>query len=84
MALNIKDERTDRLARELARVTGETITVAARTAIEERLARVLAEAAHRTEDRPLTDIIRRGRARDDLTTRSAEEIIGYDERGLPA
>ena len=38
MALNIKDSDTDRLARELAAVTGESITVATRQAIEERLA----------------------------------------------
>ena len=42
VALNIKDVETDRLARQLAAETGETITVAARRAIEERLARVLA------------------------------------------
>ena len=42
VALNIKDPETDRLARELAIATGESITVAARRAIEERLARVRA------------------------------------------
>jgi len=84
MALNIKDERTDQLARALARATGESITLAARTAIEERLARVVAEGAARQPSMPLVDIIRRGRARTDLTSGSAEEIVGYDEHGLPA
>ena len=42
MALNIEDPETDRLARELAQATGESITEAAKTAIEERLARVRA------------------------------------------
>jgi antitoxin VapB len=37
VALNIKDEQTDRLARELAELTGESITVATRRAIEDRL-----------------------------------------------
>ena len=42
MALNIKDPEADRLARALAAATGESITVAARAAFAERLARVQA------------------------------------------
>ena len=44
MALNIKDPDTDRLARELAALTGESITTAARRALEERLERVQSRA----------------------------------------
>ncbi|MGL5861630.1 MAG: type II toxin-antitoxin system VapB family antitoxin [Phycicoccus sp.] len=84
MALNIKDAETDRLARELARETGETITVAARRAIEERLTRVRARHTTRRSKTDLYDIIRRGRERVVLDTRTAEEIIGYDDDGLPA
>jgi len=40
MSLNIKDPQTDRLVRELAATTGETITTAVATAVEERLQRV--------------------------------------------
>ena len=40
MALSIRDPETDRLARELSRRTGETMTQAIRKALEERLARV--------------------------------------------
>lgn len=83
MALNIKDPVTDRLARELAEATGETITVAARRAIEERLARVRAQAAVRPCADELVDVIRRGRARAVLDDRAADEIVGYDESGLP-
>jgi antitoxin VapB len=39
MALSIKDEETDRLARELARRNGETVTAAVKAAIKERLER---------------------------------------------
>jgi antitoxin VapB len=39
MALSIKTEKADRLARELAAVTGETLTLAVETALAERLAR---------------------------------------------
>jgi len=40
MALNIRDPETDRVVRELVDATGESITVAVRTAVEERLRRV--------------------------------------------
>ena len=39
MALSIKDPETDRLARELAKTTGESITEAIRAALRERLER---------------------------------------------
>ncbi len=83
MALNIKDPDTDRLARELARLTGESITVAARRAIEERLHRVRAQVAATTTVDGLEDIIARGRARQVLDERTPEEILGYDASGLP-
>jgi antitoxin VapB len=40
MSLNIKDEETHRFARELARVTGESMTAAVDKAVRERLERV--------------------------------------------
>ncbi len=40
MSLNIKNEQAHRLARELANVTGESMTVAVSEAIRERLERV--------------------------------------------
>jgi antitoxin VapB len=40
MSLNIKNEEAHRLARELARTTGETLTAAVTAALRERLARV--------------------------------------------
>lgn len=83
MALNIKDPETDRLARELAEVTGENITVASRKAIEERLVRIKAQAAAEDRGRDLMELIARARARPVLDARTAEEIIGYDEDGLP-
>jgi hypothetical protein len=36
MALNIKDEETHRLVRELANLTGENMTVAVRESVRER------------------------------------------------
>jgi len=83
MALNIKDVETDRLARQLAAETGETITVAARRAIEERLARVRARKTTAPEADELRALIARGRARPILDDRPDHEVLGYDEQGLP-
>ena len=83
MAINIKDAETDRLARELAELTGQPITVAVRTAIEERLALLRRrEAVIATPD--LRGIIARGRQRETLDDRSEDEILGYDRDGQPA
>ncbi|MGH9077872.1 MAG: type II toxin-antitoxin system VapB family antitoxin [Acidimicrobiales bacterium] len=84
MALSIKDPETDRLARELSEATGESITTAVSTAVRERLARV--RGAHRRDDllADLVAIADRCAALPELDARSAEELIGYDDAGLPA
>jgi len=83
MALNIKDPQTERAARALAPATGEGITHAVRVAVEERLARI----DHDQRGRDLTgELIAIGdhcAALPDLDRRTAEEILGYDEHGLP-
>lgn len=83
MALSIKDPETERLARALAARTGETITVATRRALEERLKRTgaLARKAALLED--MEAMQRRLGALPVLDDRSPEEMIGYDENGLP-
>lgn len=83
MALNIKDAATDRLARELAAATGESITEALRLAIEERLVRVRQRTRSHTEDDTLAQIVRRGRARSVVDDRSLDAILGYGSDGLP-
>jgi antitoxin VapB len=82
MALNIKDPETDRLARELAELSGLPITTAVREAIEERLSVLRARAG--TAAPGLDEIIARGRARATVDPRPDDEILGYDDRGLPA
>lgn len=81
MALNIKDPETDRLARELAELSGLPITAAVREAIQARLA--VLRARTRAAPSGLEEIISRGRARATLDTRTEDEILGYDDRGLP-
>lgn len=82
MALNIKDPETDRLARDLAALTGEKITQAVKTAIEDRLQREQRRRGKASLEE-LMEIVRRYASRPVVDDRSADEIIGYDERGLP-
>ncbi|GAA2183876.1 type II toxin-antitoxin system VapB family antitoxin [Brooklawnia cerclae] len=84
MALSIKDAEADRLVRELAAATGETITEAARKAFAERLQRVRSRVAEPDARAEIDDIIARGRSRAMLDERTPDEIIGYDDHGLPA
>ena len=81
MPINIKDAETDRLARELAELTGKPITVAVREAVEARL-EALRRRARADGALDLTDIIARGRARTTLDDRSDEEILGFGDDGL--
>lgn len=79
MALSIKSERADQLARDLAALTGESITDAVVASLEARL-----EVEHRRRrGLGLDDIVERFRQLPELDQRSPDEIIGYDEQGLP-
>lgn len=82
MALNIKDADTDEVAREVAALTGESITVAVRTALDERLTRL--RARDRSQRADLSDIVQRGRRRATLDDRTADQIVGYGDDGLPS
>ena len=83
MAINIKDSETDRLAREVAKRAGETITDAIRKALEERLQRLAGRYAAPTKRNKLYEILNRVDALPRLDTRSEDEILGYDESGIP-
>jgi len=82
MALSIKDDEADRLARELSRRTGETLTEAVLVALRERLARITRSGSSGLVEE-IERIGRRNAARPILDLRSADEILGYDEHGLP-
>ena len=83
MAINIKDESTDRIVRDLAAATGESITEAIATAAKERFDRLTAGQRPRRLADELNEIGLRCAALPVLDERSPEEILGYDERGLP-
>ena len=83
MALSIKHPEADRLARELAALTGETLTDAVVIALRERLARQAGRARVVSLREELATIRQRCASLPVLDDRTPEEIIGYDSHGLP-
>ncbi len=83
MGLNIKSDETHRLARELAQLTGESMTAAVREAVRERLDRV-------RRDRGLSLAQRLVAIGQDCAAHLKEEFrsvdhgeLLYDDQGLP-
>ena len=83
MPLNIKDADTYALAKRLASLTGESLTQAVKQAVRERLAQVekTRRAVRLADELDHIALHCAGLPRRDR--RSAEQIIGYDEHGLP-
>jgi antitoxin VapB len=86
MALSIRNPDTEKLARQVSRLTGETLTEAIGKSLEERLDRLKRNRGGSREAvrRDIDEILARVDALPDLDTRTADEIIGYDENGLPS
>jgi antitoxin VapB len=83
MGLNIKNDETHRLAEELSRLTGESLTAAVTVAVRERLERVRRERGKSLADR-LMAIGRDCAPRLKEPFRSVDHgDLLYDERGLP-
>ena len=82
-ALNLKDTEAHALAAELAQRTGQSLTVAVKEALRERLRR---ERAGRPETvRLVARVMRiaaRAASRPVLDRRTPEEILGYDDAGV--
>jgi len=90
MALNIKNEQVERLADELARMTGETKTAAILRALEERRERLAARPATSQRLQHVLDFLQRevwpeiptkhrGRP---VTKKERERILGYGKHGV--
>ena len=84
MALSIKNPEVDQLARELARLTGETMTEAILQALKERLRREHGKAYPIPLREELQVIRERCAALPVLDEREPDEILGFDSRGLPS
>lgn len=83
MALSIKNTETERLARQIARETGESLTEAIQQALKERLHRLPQRRRGRIMTEKLEDILRRVDDLPTLDTRPEDEILGYDSQGIP-
>jgi antitoxin VapB len=83
MALNIKNEETQKLVQELAKLTGESMTAAITEAVRERLDRVRAEHGTSLADR-LVKIGKDCAVHLQEPYRSVDhgELL-YNEKGLP-
>jgi antitoxin VapB len=83
MALSIKNEETERLARQVARETGESLTEAIQKALQERWERLKARRRSQVLAGQVEDLLRRVDALPPLDSRPDDEILGYDEHGMP-
>jgi antitoxin VapB len=83
LTLNIKNKDAHKLARQLARLTGESMTQAVTESVRERLQRVQGKRAPQLADR-LLEIGRDCAPRLKEPFRSADHgDLLYDEKGLP-
>jgi antitoxin VapB len=85
MALSIKSREAEEKVRALAALTGESITAAILAAVDEKLQREQRRKQSREfRLEEIRAISRRCAALPLLDTRSEDEILGYDENGIPS
>ena len=83
MHLSIKNDEAHRLASELAELTGETLTAVVISALRAQLTRERRSRSSASVAEQLMAIARRYAALPDADGRTPEDVIGYDENGLP-
>ena len=83
MPISIKNNQTEALARKLAELTGETLTDAIRAAVAERYDRLRRARSGRTLADELNEIALRCASLPVISSLSDDEILGYDEDGVP-
>ena len=82
MALSIKNAQAERLAKELARESGTTVTSSVIDALERALRRVRGRKTAPSVREAILEVSERCAALPDLDPRTPEEILGYDQRGV--
>ncbi len=83
MALSIRNQKAEKLARELASESGETITQAITHALEEKLERLRGRSTATDPVEEILEISDRCSAIPDQDQRSVDEILSYDPVGVP-
>jgi antitoxin VapB len=90
MALNIKDREAEKLAAEIAAMTGESKTRAVKVALQERRQRLALSAVQRDRGRELRRVLEeeiwpripRAVLGKKLSRRERERILGYGPEGV--
>ncbi|MBI4774174.1 MAG: type II toxin-antitoxin system VapB family antitoxin [Deltaproteobacteria bacterium] len=83
MAISIRNARAERLAREVAAESGENLTQAIIHALEERLERLKGRRMVSDTAQEIMKISERCSMLPDQDPRSPEEILDYDDFGVP-
>jgi antitoxin VapB len=83
MALSIRNSRAEKLAREVAAQSGETITQAIIHALEDRLERLQGRRTLGDTAAEIMEISKRCRRLPDIDLRGPDEILEYDRDGVP-
>jgi len=83
MVLSIKDPEADQLARRLAALTGESLTDAVKAALRDRLEREQRRRGKHIDRAKIDAIVAGIAALPVVDARSPDELIGYDDVGLP-
>jgi antitoxin VapB len=81
MGISIKNDKAEKLARQVSAETGESLTEAIIHSLEERLERLKGRRSAPDLAETLMAISRRSSSLPDLDVRDVEEILGYDEKG---
>lgn len=87
MALSIKNKEVERVAKELARITGKPITEAVFEGLSRELNRQRAMSIRKLTSSRYERIMQIGKecaALPALEEMSEDEILGYDEFGIPS
>lgn len=83
MALSIKNSEAERLAREVAKETGESITSAIESALRERLRQLRQKRNLDAREERIRETLSRLDRMRRRNNKPPDEILGYDESGLP-
>jgi antitoxin VapB len=83
MALSIRNEKAEKLAREVAAISGENLTQAIVHSLEERLERLRGRRTTVNLFKEIMIISERCRSFPDKDARSPDEILGYNPSGAP-
>ncbi len=81
--ISIKNTSTENLVRELATLTGASLTETIHDALEDRLNRLKRERRGRTMAQEIEEIAMRCSQRPVISSLTADAILGYDELGIP-